>query len=105
MNATPTARGPWRVGPHYKCDVESPDGRVCECGPMGSPFGEANARLIAALPDLLEELKNTACALAMALRANVSRDLFDSDDEYDAAIRSHVVLRAANAAIAKAEGR
>lgn len=65
---------------------------------------EANARLIAAAPDLLEALKNTASALACAIRANLSRDLYDSDADYDAAVRDNVSLAEARAAIAKAEG-
>lgn len=67
------------------------------------PPAKANARLIAAAPDLLEALKNAQSALALAIRANLSRDLYDSEDEYNAAVRAHPVLADARDAIAKAE--
>lgn len=49
--------GPWFIGPHYRGAVESTQGRICECPPFGSPRGIANAILIAAAPDLLENAR------------------------------------------------
>lgn len=40
---TPT---PWHVGPHYKSDIESPYGRVAECGITRGPRAEADAEFI-----------------------------------------------------------
>lgn len=79
--------GPWHVGPHYKSDVESGEGRICECTPMASVRAEVNARFISAAPDLYEALK--------ALLAW-------STQEYDS---NPVIDAQAHAAIAKAEGR
>lgn len=52
--------GPWHVGPHYKTDIESAQGRVAEVCPQHTPQGAANARLIAAAPDLLSIAKRWA---------------------------------------------
>lgn len=69
--------GPYHVGPHYKSDVESRYGRVCECTPMGSPRAEANARLFAAAPDLYNGLKLmvTCFPAAIAALPDESRDM------------------------------
>lgn len=40
---TPT---PWHVGPHYRSDVESREGRVAECGLTKGDRGVANAEFI-----------------------------------------------------------
>lgn len=69
MTHTP---GPWHVGPHYTCDVESREGRVCECRPFGSDRADANARLIAAAPDLLEALKSLRNEVIGAIGIGVS---------------------------------
>lgn len=58
-----------------------------------------------AAKDLYEALKATAAALETAARAHLARDLYDSDADYEAAIRSLPPIAAARAAIAKAEGR
>lgn len=63
---------------------------VHDCG--GNERVEADARLIAAAPDLLEALK--------AIAANS-----DEENEWDAVEKLHANLAAADAAIAKAEGR
>jgi hypothetical protein len=55
--------GPWWVGPHYKSDVESSEGRITECRPMQTPRAIANAHLIAAAPELLAALKKAVTAL------------------------------------------
>lgn len=89
--------GPWHVGPHYKSDVESQHGRICDCGITRGPNGEANARLIAAAPDLLEALKEM-----VEWHGGVHGEDCPEDDTCDcigAGINERV-----NAAIAKAEG-
>ena len=73
--------GPWKVT-RSNMGVRSIDAPVCRLWMMRSGEGVANARLIAAAPDLLE-----------ALRAATSFPLSDS------------WVPAAIAAIAKAEGR
>lgn len=101
MKHTP---GPWHVGPHYKHDVESREGRICECVPMGSERAENNARLVAAAPDLLEALKDATKALEMAYRI-ATADLYKTKAELDEAIGQHLTITKARAAVAKAEGR
>ena len=73
--------------------------------PIGRPEREANGRLIAAAPELLEALRRAEAALVAAFRSNVARNLCDSEQEYESAIASHVVIGLCRAAIAKAEGR
>lgn len=48
--------GPWHVGPHYKTDVESRFGRIAQVGQLNAPEAIANARLIAAAPELYDAL-------------------------------------------------
>ena len=72
---------------------------------VAESIAQRNVPLIAAAPDLLEALKTTAKAFEMAIRSNLSRDLYDSEEEYTAAVRSNVALTDALKAIAKAEGR
>lgn len=88
--------GPWHVGPHYKSDVESRQGRICECGPFGSEQAEANARLIAAAPELLDALK----ALAIDANRLCDRNLGGTYEE-----DCRRALEVAGAVIAKAEAR
>ena len=61
---TPT---PWHQGPYYKGDVESREGRICECTPLSSPRAAANAefivRAVNAHDDLLAALKDVIAAL------------------------------------------
>lgn len=90
---------PWHVGPHYKSDVESEDGRVCECTPFESPRARANAILISATPDLLEACRGVETVYAelqAALPAIANTAAFDLVAG---------AVKAARAAIAKAEGR
>jgi hypothetical protein len=83
--------GPWHVGPHYKTDVESRHGRICECGITRGPQSEANARLVAAAPELLQALKGLA---------EWCEDNFAGEDSGPG-----MELNVAYATIAKAEGR
>lgn len=63
--------GPWKVGPmgqyifgpdtEMVADMENPDGSVCRMRGVGGELPiEANARLIAAAPELLEALESIA---------------------------------------------
>lgn len=85
MTHTP---GPWRIGPKHKDGtfaIHAGKASVVHCTPFGSSNGhaEANARLIAAAPELLE-----AC-----------KAIFDYYDEDDLMVGDIEKLRAA---IAKA---
>jgi hypothetical protein len=76
-------------------DVEFIIGRTCDYGPHGNEQTEANARLIAAAPDLLK-------ALTGLVRFN------EDDPDYYAGDDDGVLGRlmyAANAAIAQATGK
>lgn len=89
MKHTP---GPWTVDdsvPDEAVYVMCPSGTIANVGPCGTPDDEdkANARLIAAAPDLLEALKNTLCYLEA-----------DSDDDTEREDYAQ-----ANAALAKAK--
>jgi hypothetical protein len=85
--------GPWAAAPTdggfavYEDDGEG-NGDHIQCIP-GHPRGEANARLIAAAPELLS-----------ALRDMVQREAYLYPDS-----ESNVILDAARAAIAKATGQ
>lgn len=58
---------PWSVGPYYKSDVESPHGRVAECGVTRGVQAEHDAALIVTLrnqvPALLSALEQTRDSL------------------------------------------
>lgn len=97
---TPT---PWHQGPYYTSDVESRDGRICECMPLMSPRAAANAELIVravnAHDDLLAALKALrsvtsrlaiSVVLGHAVGSEIERAVNEAHD-------------AATAAIAKAE--
>jgi hypothetical protein len=86
---------PWHVGPHYKSDVESRLGRVCECHPMTSPFALANAAFIVRACNSHEELL-AAARFALARLVSIS----DFSEPHSEASQLQCVLRAA---IAKAE--
>ena len=66
--------GPWHIGPHYKSDVESAFGRICECGITRGRNSEANARLIAAAPELYDAVKEY---LDWGPMTGSDRDLFN----------------------------
>lgn len=87
---TPTP-GPWHVGPHYKSDVESRHGRICECGITRGPQAEVNAQLISAAPDLLQACRDTM-------------DYWDSTGFSDCEEGCNCIVDQMRAAIAKATG-
>ena len=95
--------GPWfwadnvpDAPPHYRMIVDADGATVCD----PSPMREADARLLAAAPALLEALKNCANVLALALPSfdDESTDGKDSRDEVES------VLDAARDAIERATG-
>lgn len=92
--ASPTP-GPWRVGTSGDTHViESKTGNwVCDCETHSVKDAQANARLIAAAPELLEACKELAELFAP--------DAFDGIGDSSGAI----AIRLARAAILKAEGR
>lgn len=71
--ATP---GPWHQGPHYKSDVESPTGRVTECGTLRGERAKKDAAFIAHarsdVPWLLSELGRIKSTLSGVLDGNIS---------------------------------
>lgn len=83
---------PWHVGPHYKTDIEGPDGRVAETGAMGSPRGIANAEYIV-------RCVNAHDALVSALR--VALEAIDRGLPYVASEEDYVAVaeRACRAAL------
>ena len=74
-------KGPWMQGPHYRSDVESPDGRVAECGTVRGEQAIWDAAFIANsrtdLPRALEGNRRWLEAQKL-LAAFVAG--FDSDD-------------------------
>ena len=93
--------GPW-TAENTKCmngwlvfPLKHPDGANYAhlCGWNGGALSEANARLIAAAPDLLEALLNVVCCPAF------TGELFKTDKD------SHKAWTLARAAIAKATGQ
>lgn len=104
MNAAQHTPGPWRVGPVDDTRVEDANGNeVAQIDgdynqPETWPLMEANARLIAAAPDLLHSLKEIS-------------DMFMARPDMVRAMQplrgfaENAVFDRAAAAIAKAEGR
>jgi hypothetical protein len=88
--------GPWWVGPHYKSDVESGEGRITECRPLQTPRAIANAHLIAAAPELLDALKPFAKQKCYGAESGYARACVNTPT---------CPTCAARAAIAKAEGK
>lgn len=80
---------------------------VCKLDWYGTPEWEANARLIAAAPDLLSQLKRLAHAYVSLMESGRDRiiELGGSCDEVDVMEAGNPWLRDTKAAIAKAEGR
>lgn len=70
--------GPWWASPHYHSDVESREGRICECFPFSSPRAWANAQLIAAAPEMFIALKRIlALPIAPSERNGALKVLLD----------------------------
>jgi hypothetical protein len=105
MNHT---RGPWTIGPRREILGQAFDDsarNICDKVRGGSPeAADANARLIAAAPELLDSLKRVLAGF----EANVFQRNIDGDGESGWAIKfmPHLMALAdATRAIAKAEGQ
>jgi hypothetical protein len=89
---------PWSVGPYYKTDVETREGRAAECR-LGTPDGAIKAARIVACVNALNgrdpEALDALVKAAQAAEATLGRSDYCSDFELDAA---RDVLRAALAA-------
>jgi hypothetical protein len=94
----PASPLPWHVGPHYKTDIESQVGRVCEVGRINAPACAQNARYIVlaanAYPHLVAALQVALSAIEQGL------PYVASEEDYVA-----VAERTVRAALALAEGR
>jgi hypothetical protein len=100
MSAATFTPGPWAVqGQGYSTQVYAADGRhynICaDIDLNGNPENQANARLIAAAPDLYDALVQCRSVLGTALR-----------DATDPVARRVITrkIEVANAALAKARG-
>lgn len=89
--------GPWRAAGDA---VITADGRweICASGDWGGIISDANARLIAAAPDLLEALKKVTKALVMVTDFGTATGGAHPDIQNEALDASRTVQ-------AKAEGR
>lgn len=92
--------GPWKVGDYGR--ILSLDGQTIEVEgvalPMVStPVSKANARLIAAAPEMLKELKRSADGWNNAIELGIIPE--------EHRMSATILRDAARAAIAKAEGR
>ena len=110
MSETKHTPGPWRVAPrsdypeHADINVDAGTrGYVALCGKAGDEEAEANARLIAAAPELLDALRETLRALESHLDESC-RDHGLGHRDMLCSCNQHEVVRA-RAAIAKTEGR
>lgn len=96
MSETKHTPTPWHVGPHYKSDIESRVGRVCDISPMNAPQSIANAEFIVRACNSHEELLILARGLVAWHDARFVQNL----GEPFAAL-----VDAARTAILKAEGK
>jgi hypothetical protein len=92
--------GPWNVrfdGKHFNIDAtptgDKPEGQSFFIGYSGMADSEANARLIAAAPEMLEMLKGAAKTMRQILRGDMMAKI------------THADLGDVEEVIAKAEGR
>lgn len=98
---------PWHVGPHYKYDIESREGRICECNGMGSSRAVANAAFIVRACNSHDDLLKACVDVLAQFAAGYFVRNTDSDGCSDWAIKAMEpprALAAMKAAVAKAEG-
>jgi hypothetical protein len=88
--------GPWEIGA-YESGQMAVDGANGE--QVTGFIAPADARLIAAAPDLLEALKEARATLATALKSTAP-DWFVTEED----VKEHLSIKKMDAAIAKATG-
>ena len=104
--------GPWRVDPRVSTHIETDDGRgICSTGGYNSTRepadeihaeNEANARLIAAAPDLLGPARSIVERCSEMLEKGVGSVMHGDYDVYPLITLGE--LRALAAAVSKADG-
>lgn len=103
MSTANHTRGPWAYqedSDAYTHIVRGPNNRfICQLNQTTSAEIEANARLIAAAPDMLSALRSSRDVLARAIKA-AAPDLFESDED----VNEHLTIKRMDAAIARAIG-
>lgn len=99
MSEAKHTKGPWRISQNVSRHVIGPKGGVVTCGeltwdgPGSTEVADANARLIAAAPEMLDELINmTARFKAAIMQAG-------TDEEF-----AELAVASARAIIARARG-
>jgi hypothetical protein len=95
--------GPWQLAEKYNCkDVRAVDGPyVADCNASAAidwRTKEANARLIAAAPEMLIELRQAVIQLEMAAEC-IEKGRYD-----EALLHASILMSSKRAAIAKATG-
>jgi hypothetical protein len=86
---------PYHVGPYYKSDVESSEGRVCECGVLRGTQAVEDAAFITIACNCHYDLLNTLRDARKELRLIYDKDC---DAVYDPTLRIRM-----DSIIAKAE--
>lgn len=103
---------PWHLDCEFDAETtvgvrDSDDNLIFELEPFDpdhwNDFEIANARLIAAAPELLNALEEATKALEVAVRNALVGDW--SRAERDAMVSEHTILQRCREAIAKAEGK
>lgn len=111
-------KGPWEVVKHkrfpFQLEVKSADGYICDMEGLSDddmPTVDANARLIAAAPELYEALTDKRFGSTAGFLRKIAKQLEDEaqqvGEEWHSiyAPRLNAIADEMDAAIAKAEGR